>query len=312
MDPTVLLYLYHIYYCQEVYRPNCTPLSLSYLLLSGSIMTQLYSSIFIIFTTVRKYNDPTVLLYLCHIYYCQEVYGPTCTPIYLSYLLLSGSIWTQLYSSIFIIFTTVRKYIDPTVLLYLYHIYYCQEVYGPNCTPLSLSYLLLSGSIWTHLYSYIFIIFTTVRKYMDPTILLYLYHIYYCQEVYRPNCTPLSLSYLLLSGSIWTQLYSSIFIIFTTVRKYNDPTVLLYLCHIYYCQEVYRPNYTPLSLSYLLLSGSIMTQLYSSIFVIFTIVRKYMDPPVLLYIYHIYYCQEVYGPNCTPLSLSYLLLSGSI
>ena len=110
MDPTVLLYLYHIYYCQEVY-------------------------------------DPTVLLYLYHIYYCQEVYGPTCTPIYLSYLLLSGSIWTQLYSSIFIIFTTVRKYIDPTVLLYLYHIYYCQEVYGPNCTPLSLSYLLLSGSI---------------------------------------------------------------------------------------------------------------------------------------------------------------------
>ena len=55
-----------------------------------------------------------------------------------------------------------------------------------------------------------------------------------------------------------------------------------------------------------------MTQLYSSIFVIFTIVRKYMDPPVLLYIYHIYYCQEVYVPNCTPLSLSYLLLSGSI
>ena len=54
---------------------------------------------------------------------------------------------------------------DPTVLLYLYHIYYCQEVY-------------------------------------DPTVLLYLYHIYYCQEVYGPNCTPLSLSYLLLSGSI--------------------------------------------------------------------------------------------------------------
>ena len=37
-----------------------------------------------------------------------------------------------------------------------------------------------------------------------------------------------------------------------------------------------------------------------------------MDPPVLLYIYHIYYCQEVYGPNYTPLYLSYLLLSGSI
>ena len=164
---------------------------------------------------------------------------------------------------------------DPTVLLYLYHIYYCQEVYRPNCTPLSLSYLLLSGSIWTQLYSSIFIIFTTVRKYNDPTVLLYLYHIYYCQEVYRPNCTPLSLSYLLLSGSIWTQLYSSIFIIFTTVRKY-------------------------------------MTQLYSSIFIIFTIVRKYNDPTVLLYLYHIYYCQEVYRPNCTPLSLSYLLLSGSI
>ena len=145
----------------------------------------------------------------------------------------------------------------PTVLLYLYHIYYCQEVYGPNYTPLSLSYLLLSGSIWTHLYSSIFIIFTTVRKYIDPTVLLYLYHIYYCQEVYRPTCTPLSLSYLLLSGSIWTQLYSSIFIIFTTVRKYIDPTVLLYLYHIYYCQEVYGPNCTPLSLSYLLLSGSI-------------------------------------------------------
>ena len=73
MDPTVLLYLYHIYYCQEVYRPTCTPLSLSYLLLSGSIMTQLYSSIFVIFTIVRKYIDPTILLYLYHIYYCQEV-----------------------------------------------------------------------------------------------------------------------------------------------------------------------------------------------------------------------------------------------
>ena len=147
MDPTILLYLYHIYYCQEVYRPNYTPLSLSYLLLSGIIMTQLYSSIFIIFTTVRKYMDLTILLYLYHIYYCQEVYRPTCTPLSLSYLLLSGSIMTQLYSSIFIIFTTVRKYNDLTVLLYLYHIYYCQEVYRPNCTPLSLSYLLLSGSI---------------------------------------------------------------------------------------------------------------------------------------------------------------------
>ena len=200
--------------------------------------------------------DPTIL-YLYHIYYCLEVYGPNYTPLSLSYLLLSGSIWTQLYSSIFIIFTTVRKYMDPPVLLYLYHIYYCLEVCGPNYTPLSLSYLLLSGSIWTQLYSSIFIIFTTVWKYMDPTILLYLYHIYYCQEVYGPNYTPLSLSYLLLSGSIWTQLYSSISIIFTTFRKYNDPTILLYLYHIYYCQEVYGPNYTPLSLSYLLLSGSI-------------------------------------------------------
>ena len=163
--------------CDCFWKPQCSSLSLGYVIVSGSHSVRVYHWDMWLFLEATVFESITGI--------CDCFWKPQCSSLSLGYVIVSGSHSVRVYH------WDMWLFLEATVFESITGI--CDCFWKPQCSSLSLGYVIVSGSHSVRVYHWDMWLFLEATVFESITGI--------CDCFWKPQCSSLSPGYVIVSGS---------------------------------------------------------------------------------------------------------------